>query len=382
MQNTFHRTFIMRNILLLTISAFLLISCGGENKGDKQSQLEALYKEHASLNEKIKKLEKEIATEGGAKKNQRAYLVKLSEVQPVPFVHYLDIYGKVDAEENVVVSAQMPGTVSKIMVKAGQRVSRGQIMAILDDGPIVSGIEELKTGIAFARDLYEKQAKLWEQKIGTEIQYLSAKNQKEALEKKLVTLQEQLDMTRVKSPIDGTVDEVYMKTGQSTAPGAPGIRVLNLGTLKAVAEVAETYASKVKTGNDVTVRFPDLGRDVNSKISYSAKNINPLNRTFNVEVSLASDEEFHPNMLAILKIADYKKESALIVPVNVVQNSEIGQYVMLAVQKNGKWMAEKRTVKVGQSYGDKSEILEGLQPGDKVITAGFQDLNTGDLIKM
>jgi multidrug efflux pump subunit AcrA (membrane-fusion protein) len=121
---------------------------------------------------------------------------------------------------------------------------------------------------------------------------------------------------------------------------------------------------------------------VNSKISYSAKNINPLNRTFNVEVSLASDEEFHPNMLAILKIADYKKESALIVPVNVVQNSEIGQYVMLAVQKNGKWMAEKRTVKVGQSYGDKSEILEGLQPGDKVITAGFQDLNTGDLIKM
>lgn len=381
MKNHFPINFYMRNFFLLALSSILLIACGGGNKQDKQSQLDALYKEQASLNDKIKKLEKEIALESGAKKNQRSTLVKISEINPVTFVHYLDIYGKVDAEENVMVGPQMPGTVSKIMVKAGQKVSRGQILASLDDGPIVSGIEELKTGLAFARDMYEKQSKLWEQKIGTEIQYLSARNQKEALEKKLATLQEQLDMTRIKSPVDGTVDEVYLKIGQATAPGAPGIRVLNLNTLKAVAEVAETYASKVKTGNEVTVRFPDLNRDVQSKISYSAKNINPLNRTFNVEVALKSDEDFHPNMLAILKIADYRKEAALVVPVNVVQNSENGQYVMVGVMKNGKWISEKRTVKAGQSYGDKTEIIEGLNPGDKVIVAGFQDLNTGDLIK-
>lgn len=381
MQQTIQQYLQMKTIILLSLS-LLILACGGENKADKQSQLDALYKEHVALNEKIKKLEKEIAAEHGGKKNQRAYLVKLSEIQPSAFVHYLDIYGKVDADENVVVSAQMPGTVAKISVKAGQKVNRGQVLATLDDGPIVSGIEELKTGLAFAREVYEKQAKLWEQKIGTELQYLSAKNQKEALEKKLITLQEQLDLTRIKSPIDGTVDEVYMKTGQATAPGAPGIRVLNQKSLKAVAEVAESYASKVKTGSEVTVRFPDLEREVSSKISYSAKNINPLNRTFNVEVGLSSDEDFHPNMLAILKIADYKNQSALLVPVNVVQNSENGQYVMLAVNKNGVLKAEKRTVKVGQSYGDRSEITEGLQPGDKVIIAGFQDLNTGDLIKL
>jgi membrane fusion protein (multidrug efflux system) len=381
MRNNFIYIPTMRKLFMFFVCSILLFSCAEENKGNKQSQLDALYKEHVKLNEKIKKLEKEIAMESGAKKNQRSTLVKLAEVKPMPFVHYLDIYGKVDAEENVMVGPQMPGTVSKILVKTGQKVSRGQILAALDDGPIVSGIEELKTGLAFARDMFEKQSKLWDQKIGTEIQYLSAKNQKEALEKKLITLQEQLDMTRIKSPIEGTVDEVYLKVGQATAPGAPGIRVLNLKSLKAVAEVAETYASKVKTGNDVTVRFPDLNRDFESKISYSAKNINPLNRTFNVEVALNSDDDFHPNMLAILKIADYKKESALIVPVNVVQNSENGQYVMLGVMKDGKWQSEKRAVKVGQSYGDHTEILEGLSSGDKVIVTGFQDLNTGDLIK-
>lgn len=382
MQTILNTLSIMRNFFLVIMVSFVLASCGGENKGDKQAQLDALYKEQAAINDKIKALEKEIAAGNGGKKTQRSYLVQLAEVQPVPFVHYLDIYGKIDAEENVVVTAQMPGTVTKINVKVGQRVSKGQILATLDDDAIASGIEELKTGLAFAKDMYEKQAKLWEQKIGTEIQYLSAKNQKEALEKKLITLQEQLDMTRIKAPIDGTVDELFLKVGQATAPGAPGIRVLNLSTLKAVAEVAESYASKVKTGNDVTVRFPDLQRDVNGKISYSSKNINALNRTFNVEVALSSDEDFHPNMLAILKIADYKKEAALVVPVNVVQNSEIGKYVMVAQQKNGKMIAQKRQVKTGQSYADKTEIVEGLQPGDKVIVTGFQDLNTGDLIKL
>lgn len=373
----------MKTVYVILVAAVALLASCGENKNaDPKVELEKLKKEHAEITAKIKLLEAQIAKSDTSASKSKKYEVIIKEVSSAPFVHYLDVYGKVDVDENVNVGAMMPGTVKKVYVKTGQKVSEGQLLAELDNDATLAGLEEAKTGLAFATELYNKQKKLWDQKIGTEVQFLSAKNAKEQAEKRLATLNESLDMSRIKSPISGQVDEVNLKVGQATAPGAPAIRVVNLSGLKAKADVAESFAGKVKEGNEVVVRFPDLNTEVAAKVNFSSKVINPLNRTFSVEVNLPANASYQPNMLAVMKIVDYEKKDALVVPVNTVQNSEEGQYVIVAENKGGTWVAAKRVVKVGYTYGSDCEITEGLKSGDKVVVTGFQDLNSGDLLKM
>ena len=367
---------------LLFITAFaVLASCGSSNNNDKkQAQLEELKKQQAEIAIKIKDLEAAIASEGKTADNTKYKNVVVTDAAVKSFAHYLDIQGKIDAEENITISAKMPATVTKVLVKAGKQVRTGELLAELDNAAIVAGIEELKTGMQLANTLYERQKALWDQKIGTEIQYLQAKSQKESLDKKLASLYEQLDMTKIKSPINGTIDEVMLRIGQATAPGAPGIRIVNMGSLKAKAEVAEAYAGRIKEGNEVKISFPDTKKEINARVTYSGKVINAMNRSFTVEASLEGNQDLHPNMLAVLKIADYRNDSAIIVPINTVQNSEEGQYVMVAKQNGNKYNAERRTVKPGLSYNGNVEILAGLTAGDKVITTGYQDLNQGDAL--
>lgn len=367
---------------LLFITAFaVLASCGSSDNNDKkQAQLEELKKQQAEIAIKIKDLEAAIAAEGKTTDNTKYKNVVVTDASVKTFAHYLDIQGKIDAEENITISAKMPATVTKVLVKAGKQVRTGELLAELDNAAIVAGIEELKTGMQLANTLYERQKALWDQKIGTEIQYLQAKSQKESLDKKLASLYEQLDMTKIKSPINGTIDEVMLRIGQATAPGAPGIRIVNMGTLKAKAEVAEAYAGRIKEGNEVKISFPDTKKEIIARVTYSGKVINAMNRSFTVEASLEGNQDLHPNMLAVLKIADYRNDSAIIVPINTVQNSEEGQYVMVAKQNGNKYNAERRTVKPGLSYNGSVEILAGLTAGDKVITTGYQDLNQGDAL--
>lgn len=367
---------------LIIASVFLLSACGGGEATDPKAELEQLKKEQAEINSKIKMLEAQIAKSDTGKSSSKKIEVVVKEINAAAFVHYLDVYGKVDVDENVNVGAMIPGTVKKVYVKSGQTVKEGQLLAELDNEATLAGMEEAKTGLAFATDLFNKQKKLWDQKIGTEVQFLSAKNAKEQAEKRLATLNETLDMSRIKSPISGQVDEVNLKIGQATAPGAPGIRVVNLSGLKAIADVAESFAGKVKEGNEVVVRFPDLNTEVNGRVTFSSKVINPLNRTFSVEVDLPSKADYQPNMLAVMKIVDYQNKEALVVPVNTVQSSEEGQYVIVAENKNGNWVAAKRMVKVGYTYESNCEITDGLKPGDKIVVTGFQDLNAGDLLKL
>jgi RND family efflux transporter MFP subunit len=372
----------MKTLYTLIFATLFLSACGGKQAADPKAELAELKKQQADISTRIKLLEKEIAATGTTAGKAKQYEVVVKELTATLFTHYLDVYGKVDVDENVNVTAMIPGTVKKVYVKSGQRVSEGQLLAELDNEATLAGIEEAKTGLAFAVEMFNKQKKLWDQKIGTEVQYLGAKNAKDQAEKRLATLNETLDMSKIKSPISGNVDEVILKVGQATAPGAPGIRVVNMSGLKAVADVAESFAGKVKEGNDVVVRFPDLNKEVNGKVSFSSKVINQLNRTFFVEVNLAGNDDYQPNMLAIMKIVDYQKNDAVVVPVNTIQNSEEGQYVIVAESKDGKLVAAKRNVKVGYTYESNCEITEGLKPGDKVVVTGFQDLNTGDLLKM
>jgi RND family efflux transporter MFP subunit len=371
----------MKKALLFITALAFLASCGSSNNSDKkQAQLEELKKQQAELAIKIKDLEAAIAAEGKTTDNTKYKNVVVTNAALQSFAHYLDIQGKIDAEENITISAKMPATVTKILVKAGKQVKTGELLAELDNSTIIAGIEELKTGMQLANTLYEKQKSLWDQKIGTEVQYLQAKSQKESLDKKLASLYEQLDMTKIKSPINGTIDEVMLRIGQATAPGAPGIRIVNMGTLKAKAEVAEAYAGRIKEGNEVKINFPDTKKEISARVTYSGKVINAMNRSFSVEASLEGNQDLHPNMLAILKIADYRNDSAIVVPINTVQNSEEGQYVMVVKQNGSKYTAERRTVKPGLSYNGNVEILSGLKTGDKVITTGYQDLNQGDAL--
>jgi len=365
----------MKQYLAILIAVVALTAACGKG-GDKRAELEKLRKEQADVNAKIASLEKELAasdTTGGKTK-----LVEVLNVQPDSFYHYIDIQGKVDADQNVTISPQMPGSVKALYVKEGDNVSVGQVLAEIDDQVMRQGVEELKTQLSLAQQLYAKQENLWKQNIGSEVQYLQAKTQKEALEQKMKTMQEQLALYKITSPIAGSVDEVDIKLGQVVAPGVPSFRVVNGNRLKIKAEVSERFAASVKEGSRVVVYFPDLKKEVNETVSFRSKAINNLNRTFTVQVNLdETSADYHPNMIAVLKITDYQKNNALVVPQNVVQESEDGAYVYVADRSGKTPMAKRVAVTLGQSYNGRVEVTNGLNAGDEVVTTGFEDLNNG-----
>jgi len=309
--------------------------------------------------------------------NDKIKTVEVTSVTPQLFNSYIDLQGKVDADENVTINAEMPGTVSKVNVHLGEAVNTGQVLAELDSKVIQQGMAELQNGLDLASTMFEKQKNLWEQKIGTEMQYLQAKNQKESLEKKMATLNEQLKMSKIISPINGIVDAIDVKLGEATMPGLPAIRVVNMNSLKVKGEVGESYLAKVKNGNEVVIILPDMHDTLKAKVSYAAKVISPLNRTFLVTVNLDGKKDYSPNMVAIMKIVDYSNPRALVVPVNAIQKTEDGDFVFVA---NGK-KAKKVRVKVGKIYNGNAEITEGLKEGDKFISKGYQELNEGEEIK-
>ena len=370
----------MKNILILLAISILFFGCGS-SAPDKKSELDKLKKEEATLSDKIKKLETEIAASDTTTKIKMLD-VEVTPVAAIPFKSYVQVQGKLDADENVNVSAQMGGTVKSIYVKEGDNVKAGQILAELDDAVMRQGIEELKNQLAFASDLYNKQKNLWDQKIGSEVQFLSAKNNKEAMEKKMQTMNEQLDMYKIKSPINGTVDEVSLKLGQIAAPGLPAVRVVNMNSLKVKADIAESYAGKIREGNSVLLEFPDMNKTMDLKVSFVSRVINSMNRTFSVQVNVPADPDLHPNMISHLNIVDYQTLSSIVIPLNVVQNSENGYYVFLSVKnEKGKSVAHKQMVKTGRDYKGQIEILEGLKEVDSLITTGYQDVEDGEFLK-
>jgi RND family efflux transporter MFP subunit len=347
--------------LLILFGSFLLQSCGsGEAKKTDASGKDST------------------ASATVSSENDKTKTVEVISMTPQLFNSYIDIQGKVDATENVSLNAEMPGTISKINVSLGQEVSTGQVLAEMDSKALQQGMAELQSGMELANTMYEKQKNLWEQKIGTEMQFLQAKNQKESLEKKMATMQEQLRMSKIISPINGIVDAIDIKLGQATMPGMPAIRVVNMSSLEVKGEVAESYLAKVKNGNDVVVILPDLQDTIKTKISYAAKVISPLNRTFTVTTKLEGKHDYHPNQIAIIKIIDYANPKAFVVPMNSIQRAQEGDFVFIS--ENNK--AKKTKVKVGRTYNGKAEILEGLKEGDKFISKGFQELNEGETIKM
>jgi RND family efflux transporter MFP subunit len=276
----------------------------------------------------------------------------------------------------------MPGVVTSIYVKAGDKVSKGTVLATLDAETVRKQLEEVQLQADFLKTVFDKQKTLWDQKVGSEMQFIKAKTDYEAMNKRMLTLQEQLAMASIKSPINGVVDEVSIKVGQTVAPMVPAFHVVNLAGLKVEAEVAEAYVAKVNKNDEVIVELPDIDKQIKTKLSYSGQVIDPLNRTFNVEAALSSSEKgLHPNMIAILKIVDYKNPKAFTVPVNVIQSGMEGTYLYVAEKENNRNVAKRRLVKTGESYNGFVEVIAGLKEGDKVITTGYQDLLEGESLK-
>jgi len=402
----------MKKVIIAITAIGFLTACGGGNSSKKVEELEKLRKQQSELNEKIKSLEAEIALTDTSRKDKIKF-VAATDMSLKPFTHYIEVQANVEGDEDVVLSAKTPGTVTSVNVKAGDHVTKGQVLATLDDQIMQKAIAEVQNELNLVTTLYNRQKNLWDQQIGSEVQYLEAKTRKEGAEKKLASIQEQWDMTRIKAPFSGTVDNVMIKTGQLVSPQVPAIRVVNLEMLKVKGELPETYIGRVNKNDNALVYFPDLGKETNalsffftyigrvnkndnalvyfpdlgkeitSKVYYSGNAISNLNRTFNVEVRFGSKENFlRPNMLAVLKIADYNKEKAMSLPVSVVQKGLDGEYVFVAENSGGKTVAKRKTVKSGMTYNGNVEIVEGLNEGDKVITTGYHDLVEGDIIKL
>ncbi len=364
----------MKNSILILVMVALVSACGG---GDKKAELEKLKKQKTELETKIAAIEEELAKTDTTKK-EKAMEVVAVPVENKIFKTYIEIQGRVDADENVTLSSEIPGTVTKINVKVGDEVSKGQVLAETDARAVYQQLADVQTALDLAKQTFEKQKNLWDQKIGTELQYLQTKANKESFENKMNAIQEQIRMSKIISPINGTVDNLNLKLGQAVNPGQGVIGVINFSNLKVKADVAEAYTARVKTGNEVLVLFPDMKDSLTSKVHYASRGINNLTRTFGVEVLLDNSKEYHPNMVARLKINDYKSEKPeVVVPVKYIQKGAEESFVM--VVENGK--AVKKAVKIGREYNGVAEITSGLKEGDLLITEGYDLVVEGAEVK-
>lgn len=365
--------------------AGLLAACSREKKPNdlqgKRDELAELKAQQTELNSKVKTLEGELAKLDPKKAEEaRVKEVTVAPLSSSTFKHFVELQGTIDAKNNVQVSPKSGGVVTAVYVKEGDQVRAGQPIAKVDDQLLRESISEVKTQLSLANTVFEKQAALWKQQIGTEIQYLQAKNNKESLERRLSTLNAQLGQSTVTAPISGVVDQVIIKVGQSAAPGVGLVRVVNLSQLKVVAKVADTYSGSVHKGDAVTIDFPDLNKKLNSRISFVATIVDPATRTFTIEAPLPSDNVLKPNMLARIKINDQTQAKAIVINENLIQDTENGKLVYVAVNEGNKKVAKAKPIKTGQSYGGKIEVTQGLQAGDQIVTAGYQDLVDGQPI--
>jgi len=372
------------NRILFLLFAIIMVSCGPKKNEDPTVEIENLKKKIQEYNERILELESNMGVKNKMDIPVKAKPVVVDTLKKIDFKEYVDIQGTVDAEYNVLASPQMPGVVTSISVKVGDQVRKGSVLASLDGSTIRQGIEELKTGLSLSQTLYEKQKSLWDQRIGTEAQFLQAKNQKEQLEERLKTLQAQLALTTIKSPVDGVVDEIKLKIGEMASPGFAGIRVVNNNSLSVKAKVSDLYAGKIKKGDPVELFFPDLDKTVKSSISYSGQTVNLTTRTIMVESKLpGGSKDFRANQLVKMKINNGTRKNAVVIPTNLIQTSMDNEdYVLVAQSDSTGWSAKKKVIKQGASYAGNTLVESGLSEGEFIISSGYNDIVDGQKIKI
>jgi RND family efflux transporter MFP subunit len=365
---------------LFLAGTLLLASCGGTK--DPKAELAKLKQEQADNQAKIAALE---AKAGPSTDSSTVAPTPVSvlKVAPEDFKSFLEVQGRVDFDQNATVGSRAAGTLTSIRVQRGDRVSKGQVLATVDASVLDANMAELRTRMDLAKTIYDKQAGLWKQQIGTEVQYLQAKNNYEALQRNLGTLNQQKALYNVVAPFSGTVEEVLPKLGEVTAPGSPVVRLAGGTGGKILVDVSEAYGNSIKQGDKAVVTIPDLGgEELPATVRVVTRTINATSRTFTVELRLANGRaaDLRPNMVATVRIQNYSRANTTVIPVDLVQRDEQNTYVFVIGQEGGKTVAKKRVITIGSTYNGKVEVTSGLKNDDQVISGGYQNLNEGQAV--
>jgi RND family efflux transporter MFP subunit len=373
-----------KKILPLLIAATLIVSCGEKDNNQTVDELIAaknnkeLHARKAVIQADLAKIDAALATLNVKKEEA---LVSVMTLKDTLFNHYLDIQGSVNTKENILIQPEIPGTLVVLNAKAGQHVSKGQILARVDDGGSSQQVASLETQYQLAKTTFERQKNLWNQKIGSEIQYLQAQTQMLSLQRSVAQAKAMLAKTVIRAPFSGTIDEVFVERGQVVSAGAQGLmRIVNLNNMYVSTSVPESYIGKLKVGTQVDVFLTSLNKNYKGKVRQIGNFINPNNRSFGIEVSIPNPENLlRPNQVAKLKVIDYTAKNAIVVPTNVIQeDGEGNKFVFVAINSNGKTATAKKVlVSLGKSSDNVTEILTGLSANDIIVTEGVNTISEG-----
>lgn len=372
----------MKKLATLLILGAMASCQQPDDLATKKALLDEKQGELSALKAEIIQLKEEIAELDTTKTQERNTRVKVQELRVGNFEHFVEITGTVTSEENIMISSEANGRITAINVKEGQRVNKGQLLVTIDNETERRQLEEAQAVYDLAETTYQKRKNLWDQSIGSEINYLQAKNNYETAKSRLEQTRKRYQNTLITSPITGTVDVIEVNLGETVGMGTPVIRVVDVDDVEIEAELSENYLASVKKGDSVKVNIPALGYSMMSKVTFVSQVINPNNRSFMIKVDVNNDKGLiKPNILANLMIRDYENDSAMVVPSNIVGKDLRGDFVFVAVKDEaGVDRAEKKYVNRGISFGERTEIKEGLEPGDRVITAGFDEVNQTEAI--
>lgn len=375
------------NILLILASiAIGISSCGPQDKlQEKREELKEKKIQLQEIRHEITLLEKEIASIDPefAKDHRKATLISTVPVEKTTFSHFVEVSGAVKSRKNVLISSENMGTVQRVLVKEGNDVKRGQLLMTQDTELYQKNLDRLETEYELAITMFEKQANLWNQRIGTEVQYLESKNRKESLEDQIANVKTQIAKSQIRAPFDGTIEEVSVKEGEMAQIGSPLVRIVNHKDMYVKADVSESYIGQFKRGDQIDIYFPSLDKSVQSTISSVGQIIDEQNRTFSIEALLpAIDFTVKPNLLAVVKVKDFEKENALVVPSKLIQKDNKGDFVFVAQKTDSSAMVAKKVqIKRGITYQNQTLVEEGLSGDEVLVDEGFRDVADGAKVK-
>lgn len=377
----------MKYASIIAIAAFLFVGCTPSPESDLDKKKEELTKAEASLdsiNKVIAGLKAEIE-ELDTNARTKTFPVMVEEIQKGAFKNPFQIQGLVESNQNVMVSPEVPANVVKIHVREGQRVSKGQLIASLDGSVASAQISELENALTLAETNYKKQERLWNQKIGSEMQYLQAKNSYENLQKSLQTARTQLGKYSLRAPISGTVDAIMANPGELVGgmTSGPVARIVNLKDIKIKANVSEKYIGQIKVGQEVQVEYPSIGLKTKEKVVAISNVIDVNNRTFVVYVKPTQNlGQMKPNLLAMITAYDFVDEDAISVPTKLVRRFGENSFVFVVQEKGEKKIVERRVIEIEKQFPSQTIIKSGLEPGDILITEGVNSVIAGDEVKI
>ncbi|PZD78431.1 efflux RND transporter periplasmic adaptor subunit [Mesonia sp. K7] len=386
----------MKQVSIILFAALLIVSCS-ENKDTgsideiinskdlermraKKTEVLASYD---SIGDIIKRLEEAIVEVDSTKKYP---LVTSFKIQDTTFNSYISLQGSVETEENILIYPEYQGVLTRVYVQEGQKVRKGQLLARIDDGGLSNQLSQLEAQYQLAKTTYERQERLWNQKIGSEIQYLQAKTNMESSKSAVDQLRSQLGKTSITAPFSGTIDDVITEQGQVVSPGQAVMRIVNLGDMYVKASIPETYLQSVTQNKNVEVNFPALDKTVTGKIKTVSSYINPNNRTFEVEIDVPNkDNSIKPNLMANLKINNYSKDKAITIPTDAIQENAKGDkyvFVITDLDKENNAVAKQVQVETGLSQDGMIEVTKGLSSEDAIVLDGALTLKDGTKITL